>query len=95
MGWSRIAKMDVFKRDLFGHDLVCMAIEASDGAVLEVDEEMDGWMPFIEILPDRLPGCKPWHDWFMRVTFPAFETNLETIFHCSPPTSDVSIAALS
>ena len=95
MEWPQIAKVDVFKRDLFGYDLVCMAVEGCDGAVVELDEEMSGWMEFIENLPDKLPGCLAWHDWFMRVAFPAFETNLETIFERCPRSSAVPIATRS
>jgi hypothetical protein len=31
------------------------------------------WMSFLERLPQHLPGCKPWSEWFLSVASPAFE----------------------
>ena len=78
MPWAKVSRVDVFKRDLFTTDLVCMFLQGADQSAVEIHEEMDGWVPFIEALPERLPGCEK--DWFPRVAHPAFATNMETIF---------------
>jgi len=80
MAWNDIARVTAFKRDLMTVDCVCMLLADADGHILEVDEEMAGWQELCEALPQRLPGAKPFHEWFMQVAFPAFATNGTDIF---------------
>lgn len=61
-------------------DRICLALVAIDGSSVEVNEKMDGWQQLIESLPQHLPGCKPWHDWFIQVAFPAFAENKPVVF---------------
>jgi hypothetical protein len=39
---------------------------------LELNEQMEGWQDTILNLPNYLPNCKSFDDWFMQVAFPAF-----------------------
>lgn len=78
--WSDIARVRAFKRDRLTHDRICIAVEKVDGSIVEVDEDMHGWEKFTETLPTQLSGASPFHDWFDRVAFPPFETNLTDIY---------------
>ena len=76
--WSEIDRLTVFKRDLFTVDLICLFLELSDDRAVELDEDMEGWKPFIDAVPSHLPGCKA--DWFSAVAFPAFAANPTEIY---------------
>jgi hypothetical protein len=78
--WDDIGSAEVFKRDCFAYDLVCLQLHTSDGRTVEFDEEDPDWMELMTALPICLPGCKPWGDWFTDVAFPAFETKLQRVF---------------
>ena len=80
MTWAEVTQVSVYKRDMITTDMICMFAKKLNGEGLQLDEEMDGWQMFVDSLPVHLPECKPWSDWFMRVTVPAFETNHEVIF---------------
>jgi hypothetical protein len=78
--WSDIQKLGVFKRDLYVVDLVCLVVELPGPRTIELNEEMEGWQPFVEALPRFLVGAKPWHEWFMEVAFPAFDTKSTIVY---------------
>jgi hypothetical protein len=80
MRWPDVQKVGVFKRDLYAVDMICLAVEVAGPAAIELNEEMEGWQPFVEALPEFLPGIKPWHEWFLEVAFPAFEVNPTLIY---------------
>lgn len=72
--------LTAFKRDLYAVDRICLGIELKDGVTIEVDEEMKGWDSLVQKLPEYLPGCKSYDEWFEAVAFPAFELNATRIF---------------
>ena len=78
--WSTILELEVFKRDVFAYDLICLTIKHSGGESVEIDEEDLLWEVFVSSLPDRLDGVRPWSEWFTEVAFPAFETKNQTIY---------------
>ena len=80
MSWQDVSQVTAFKRDLFTVDCICLFLARSDDIGVELDEEMASWKSFIEALPQYLPGCKPWSEWFMDVAFPAFETKLTLVY---------------
>jgi hypothetical protein len=80
MMWREIARVTAFKRDRLVVDCVCILLADRHGRVLELDEEMAGWQELCDMLPTRLPGAKPFHEWFMQVAFPAFATNVVEIY---------------
>jgi hypothetical protein len=80
MNWSEVERVFVYKNDVYTFDVICMAFVSESGRVLEINEQMRGWKYQIEDLPNCLPGCKPFAEWFMDVAFPAFEMNMTEIY---------------
>jgi hypothetical protein len=80
VSWPEVIRATVFKRDLFSVDCLCLCFGRVDGTALEIDEEMAGWNSLMEALPQYLPGCKPFSEWFLPVAFPAFAANPTEIF---------------
>jgi hypothetical protein len=78
--WTDVAKIEVFKRDVFAFDLICLFLSCTNSTVLELDENLKGWDEFIAILPKSLPGCQALNQWWKVVAYPAFATNMTTIF---------------
>lgn len=78
--WTEIEAAYVYKRDAFTTDLICLAFQMSDGSSVEFNESMAGWQNMIENIPEYLPNCVKFSDWFIQVAFPAFETNLTEIY---------------
>ena len=78
--WSDVEAVEVFKRDLFTYDLICVQLWTKEEESVEFDEEDPNWKELMVALPTCLPGCKPWGDWFSEVAFPAFETKLQRVF---------------
>ena len=83
MGWEVIERVEVFKRDLFSVDLICVQFTCYHGEEIEIDEEDGHWERVIGMLPECLPGCLDWRTWFSKVAFPAFETNRRVVFERS------------
>ncbi|MDQ3801973.1 MAG: hypothetical protein M3384_21320 [Acidobacteriota bacterium] len=78
--WERIKSIYVFKKDLLTVDLICLAFDLENRASIELNEDMAGWQELAENLPEYLPGCKSFAEWYMDVAFPAFETKLTCIY---------------
>ena len=79
--WREIKEIYVYKRDVYIVDLICVMLRTSDDRdSFELHEQMSGWQNFVDNLPEHLPGCRPFHEWFMEVAFPAFEFNLVKIY---------------
>ena len=51
-----------------------------DGSSAVISEDVEGWKELVDALPDYLPGCLPFHEWFFAVAFPAFEPNPTELF---------------
>lgn len=81
--WDEAISIKAFKRDLWAVDLICLEIELRGGNRIEVNEEMDGWDSLVQKLPEYLPGCTAFADWFEIVALPAFKLNLTSIFELS------------
>ena len=78
--WDETICIKAFKRDLYAVDRICLVIGLKDGSGIEVDEEMSGWDSLVQKLPEYLPGCKSFGEWFEVVAFPAFQLNMTPIF---------------
>jgi hypothetical protein len=77
--WSEVKEVFAFKLDLLTTDCICLGFRVSDaGDYCRVDEEMPGYAELVEAMPRALPGCK--EDWWSPVAFPAFATNLTTVW---------------
>lgn len=78
--WRDVIRVEAFKRDLFAVDQICLAFITNDDAEVEISEEMEGFGALAEQLPNYLPGCEKWNEWFQPVAIPAFELNLRVIY---------------
>ncbi len=79
--YENIISIDVYKRDLMTTDLICLSfnfIEGKEELSLEIHEHMKGYKETIEKLPKYFPTID--QEWFTKVAFPAFETNLTRIW---------------
>lgn len=77
--WNEVDTVIAYKRDIFAHDLICLAFVTRRGTT-EVHEEMQGWSKLIDQLPSVLPGTLAPPDWWVQVAFPAFEPSPTTLF---------------
>ena len=80
VAWQDTARVKAFKRDLYAVDLICLAILLKDNKAVEINEEMGGWESLIEKLPEYLPGCQKFEEWFTAVAYPAFKPNITVIY---------------
>jgi len=80
IAWDQVKRMVAFKRDVYAYDMICLLIELVPRGVVEVNESMPGWKELVHAVETQLPGAKPYAEWFMPVTFPAFETSPVDIF---------------
>ena len=80
IAWRDTVSVEVFKRDLYSVDLICLTFHLNDKKTLEINEEMNGWESLVKKLPDYLPGCQAFEQWFLDVVFPAFKPNLTVIY---------------
>jgi hypothetical protein len=78
--WNETISIKAFKRDLYVVDLICLGIELKDGSAIEINEEMGGFDSLVQKLPEYLPGCQTFGEWFQLVAFPAFQSNITAIF---------------
>lgn len=75
--WDDISLIRAYKVDQFTVD--CIVIEIYSGeTVITINDQTTGHMKFMEVAESNLPEFKK--DWFPVVAFPAFETNLTTIY---------------
>jgi hypothetical protein len=80
VAWRDIIRIEAFKRDLLTVDLICLNIVVKHGTQVEINEEMEGWESLVEKLPEYLPGCQTFGQWFLTVAFPAFKPNFTVIY---------------
>ena len=78
--WPRIERVIAFKRDCYTVDSIRLLIGMAGGEAHELSEDDEGWQDAMAQLPERLPGCLSFEDWFFTVAFPAFEANTTQIY---------------
>lgn len=79
--WGEIIAADVFKRDLFTTDLLCLHIWRSDDEdPFEFDKDDAAWPALWTALEQNLIGIVSRSEWFPRVAFPAFAANRLRVF---------------
>jgi hypothetical protein len=83
IAWRDAVRIEVFKRDLYSVDLICLTIFLKDSKAVEINEEMEGWNSLVEKLPEYLTGCQKFEEWFQVVAFPAFKSNNTVIYSCA------------
>jgi hypothetical protein len=77
--WSNVGRINAYKVDLFAYDLICFEFHLLDKkAVLEVNEEMEGFDLLLKTLPGRFEGFDT--EWWSKVVHPAFATNFTELW---------------
>lgn len=84
-----VAEINVFKRDLWATDQICMLFtwnndDATEHTHVLFTEDTLGAKALFDALPGVLPGALPFHEWFMAVAFPAFTPSPLRIYRASP-----------
>lgn len=83
MRWSEVAKVIACKRDCGMYDEICLVFESAEQSPSVLVVEGDGgYESFVKCLEFRLPGSRT--NWFGDVAFPAFETNVTTLYEYAP-----------
>jgi hypothetical protein len=80
IAWRDTVSIEAFKRDLYTVDLICLTFQLRNKKAVEINEEMDGWESLVATLPEYLPGCQTFEEWFTEVAFPAFKPNVTVIY---------------
>ena len=78
--WESIESVYVYKQDLVIVDRIATIIKIDGDLEIEINEEMEGWKPLVDAMPQHLPNCRDFADWFMDVAFPAFEPKPTLIY---------------
>lgn len=76
--WSDVRAVRAFKRDLFAHDMVCLAFQMSDKSWVEIWERSEGFVRVIERMHQVLPGIP--ESWYQDIWVPAFAT-MDTLLY--------------
>jgi hypothetical protein len=80
IAWKETVRVEAFKRDLYAVDLICLSVLLKDNKAIEINEEMEGFESLAGKLPEYLPGCQEFEEWFQVVAFPAFKENNTVIY---------------
>jgi hypothetical protein len=75
--WRDVDEVQTFKLDLFGYDDIRLAFRVGD-LWHEVGEEDAGFVELGTKMAAKLPSVP--ENWYMEVMFPAFATNLRTLW---------------
>ncbi len=75
--WDEISLIRAYKIDQLAYDCIVIEIHLRE-MFFTINDETAGHMKFMDTASENLPGFK--EDWFFVVAFPAFETNLTTIY---------------
>lgn len=77
--WTEVQEIIAYKEDWLTIDCVCLGFRVSDdGFYYRVDEEIIGWDSLVKQLEQVYPNLT--RTWWRDVAFPAFQTNLTTIW---------------
>ena len=75
--WEDITLIKAYKIDLYTVDCIVIEIHLEE-TFISINDQTTGHMKFMETASSKLTNFKK--DWFTVVAFPAFETNLTTIY---------------
>ena len=75
--WSDVTEITAFKRDILTTDKICLRFQLDDGSCIEANEEMFGFRQFTENVTAKFGLASTW---WSDVAFPAFKTNVSTIW---------------
>jgi len=77
VSWDEINLITAHKIDLLTIDCIVIEVHLRD-TFITINDETPGHMKFMNIAAEKLQGFNK--DWFSIVAFPAFKTNLTTVF---------------
>jgi hypothetical protein len=77
--WDEISGAIAYKRDCYAYDQIRIELMTGNGSVLAT-EGMEGWLSLLETLPAYLPEMPPKSEWWAKVAFPPFATNMTMLF---------------
>lgn len=80
--WGKVSRVVAYKRDALTHDVIALGFL---GTGIDVNEDMEGWEELLKKLPEYLPGCQAFEQWFQAVAFPAFAMNPTDIYRREEP----------
>lgn len=75
--WERIESVYVYKQDLEIVDRIAAIIKLDGDLDVEINEEMDGWKPLVDALPQYLPNCRDFSDWVHGSRVPGFRSETD------------------
>ena len=67
LAWKEVRRLDVYKRDIYTGDLLCLAILVAENGVVEINEEMRGWNGVGDAIERYLPGSLPYAEWAFQI----------------------------
>ncbi len=77
--WSDVRRVIAYKADALVSDDLRLRLETA-GGVLDLSQDVEGWYPLLDRLPDYLPGCMPPGRVLAAVVQPPFAAN-ETVIY--------------
>jgi len=80
ISWDEVRFIYAYKNDCFAYDQIRLELVDARGNGVMVTEEMRGWNELVQALPEKLPGCQKFEDWFSVVAFPAFQQNMTLLY---------------
>ena len=84
VSWDEITLIRAYKVDQYTVDSIVIEIHLAE-TFISINDDTAGHMKFMDNAADKLPNFKK--DWFGVVAFPAFATNLTTIYEKIVPTN--------
>lgn len=79
LNWSDVQLVKAWKEDCLTFDSIVVAFFASGDREVAVPEEFENFTEFLDAAGQHLPGFNWWIH-FNEVAFPAFQTNLTTVW---------------
>lgn len=76
--WSDIETVFGYKLDRYSTDEICMDIFISGKRNFQLTESSMGWFVFNEKLAQNIATIPP--NWYIKIAYPAFKTNLTLLF---------------
>lgn len=84
--WNDIIRIEAWKRDCVGTDLITLDLMRQDGTTMFVDEEMEGYDDFLTSAAEHLPAFHR-DAWWPKVALPPFAENRTVIWKRAGSTS--------
>jgi len=83
VNWQDVRMVRAFKRDLWSHDMICLAFEVGDDEWIEIWECMVDFLIVCEKMKTMLAGVPD--DWYQDMMLPPFALNLRVLWQRDRP----------